>query len=157
MNKTIGVLIGWLVGSVAILHAEQWTPPKALLDTIRRVESADGRFTVGDEGRSLGDYQFSEAAWLDVNTWRQARGRTVYSYNPHVWNTRISRIYAAEYLCILRSRLETRLKRTPTWAEIYAAYNMGFSSFGRCQYRLARSNPTTARKCLTVQAAVGGR
>jgi hypothetical protein len=155
-------LIRWLLllslaFALGSARAEHWTPPEALLDAIRYVESSNGRMTYGDNGRSLGDYQISEAAWLDVNGWRKSRGLPIHSYYPHVWNPTVSRGYAADYLRILHARLESRLRRCPSWGEMYAAYNMGFAAFARCQFRLARVNPTTARKSLQIQAAAGGR
>ena len=124
---------------------------------MRHVESADGRWTVGNRGQSLGEYQLSEAAWLDVSEWRRARGLPVHSYENSVWNGNVSRMYAAGYLRILHTRLESRLRRCPTAGELYAAYNMGFASFARCQYRLARSNPATAGKSSRVELAVNGK
>jgi len=139
------------------LRAHEWTPSAALLDSVRHVESSDGRHTVGDGGQSLGDYQISEAAWLDVSLWRKARGLTVHDYDRHVWDAKVSRTYAAGYLKILHGQLEDRLNRCPTSGEMYAAYNMGFASFARCQYRLARANSTTAAKSRQIQLAAGGK
>jgi hypothetical protein len=153
MNTPLKTLFWCFALTLVRLHADPWTPPPALLDIIRHIESANGQLTVGDNGRSLGDYQLSEAAWLDVNAWRKVRGLAVYSYQQHVWNRGVSRAYAAQYLRILHSHLESRLKRPPSWGELYAAYNMGLTSFADCQYRVARSNPATARKCQIVQAA----
>jgi hypothetical protein len=129
------------------VSASGWRPPDRFLHAVRHVESAGGRYTWGDDGRSLGDFQLSEAAWIDVSTWRKVRGLPVFEYRTHVWNPRISRIYAADYLSILHGELRKRLNRAPTAPEIYAAYNMGLTSFAQCEYKLARVNPVTARKC----------
>jgi hypothetical protein len=137
--------------------AATWHPPDRLLHAVRGVESAHGRFTWGDGGRSLGDYQLSEAAWLDVSAWRRSRALPIYSYRTHVWNSKVSRIYAADYLAILHRELKKRLHRLPTPAEVYAAYNMGMSSFAQCGYQLAQVNPVTARKCRQITALVRGR
>ncbi len=157
MNIHWRAVVGWLAVSMTSLQAESWTPPKELLDQIRHIESADGRMTVGDNGRSLGDYQLSEAAWMDVNSRRKARGVPVYDYSQHVWSSKVSRLYAAEYLRILHTRLEGRLKRHPTWGEIYAAYNMGFDAFARGQCRLANANPITIRRSTMLEAALAGK
>jgi hypothetical protein len=149
----VHVFLLFLALSTFRLHAENWTPPKGLLDAVRLVESADGRFLVGDDGQSLGPYQFTEAAWLDVSAWRKSRGLRTYSYKRHVWNAAISRAYASDYLKILHRQLERRLKRCPSWGEMYAAYNMGYAAFARCQFRLARVNPITAQRSRQVQAA----
>lgn len=136
---------------VAHGNAATWRPSDRLLHAVHRVESQHGLYTWGDNGQSLGDYQLSEAAWYDVNAWRKARGRPTYHYDQHVWNRKLNRTYAADYLTILQSELKKRLRRTPSEAEIYAAYNMGLTSFARCQYQLANVNPTTARKCQQVR------
>jgi hypothetical protein len=143
--------------AAATVRADHWEPPEALMDAIRYIESSNGRMIVGDNGRSLGDYQISQAAWFDVNAWRKSRGLPIYSYYPHVWNPKINRMYAADYLKILHAQLERRLNRCPTWAELYASYNMGFAAFARCQFRLARANSITARKAYQIQAAAGGK
>ncbi len=143
------LLLCWLAANVA---AETWCPPEEFLHAVRFVESSHGRFTWGDRGRSLGEFQLSEAAWLDVTWWRKARGLPTYDYSVHVWNRQVSRAYAADYLALLRGELKRRMKRPPTVAEIYAAYNMGLSSFAECDYRLANVNPLTAKKCRQIMA-----
>jgi hypothetical protein len=136
------------------LHAESWTPSEGLLGAVRRIESDDGRFTVGDQGRSLGDYQISEAAWCDVNAWRKARGLPAFDYGKHVWSESMSRTYAADYLQILREQLKKRLHRSPSAAELYAAYNMGMSSFARRQYRVGSTKASAPGKRLPIQTAL---
>ena len=157
MNSPLKALVLLISCLGVTAHAHDWAPSQALLDGVRHIESADGRYIVGDHGQSLGEYQLSEAAWLDVSSWRKSRGWAVHPYEDHVWNPKVSRAYAAGYLRILHARLESTLKRCPTSAEIYAAYNMGFASFARCQYRLAQANSTTAKKSLELQAKVADR
>lgn len=134
------------------VQAETWRPSERLLQAIRFVESSHGRFTWGDQGHSLGDFQLSEAAWLDVTSWRKARSLATYSYDRHVWDRKVSRIYAADYLAILHGHLKRKLDRPPSSAEIYAAYNMGLAAFAQCQFRLANVNPVTARKCRQIKS-----
>jgi hypothetical protein len=153
MRKHLWLVACLLAGSAS---AATWSPNDELLQAIRSVESAAGQYTWGDEGRSLGDFQLSEGAWFDVNVWRKARGLPTYDYQQHVWSPRISRIYAAEYMRILARELQRRLSRPPTPAEVYAAYNMGLSSFAQCHYKLAKVNPTTARKCELIRAMLEG-
>jgi hypothetical protein len=134
--------------------AATWRPTDRLLHAVGYVESAHGVWTWGDSGRSLGEYQLSEAAWLDVTAWRKARGLRTFEYDNHVWNRKVSRAYAADYLAILHRELQRRLNRAPSDAEVYAAYNMGLNSFAQCRYQLANVNPTTARKCQQIRAMV---
>ena len=135
----------------------QWRPNEALLKAVRKVESSNGAFIIGDEGRSLGDFQLSEAAWLDVSNWRKAHGKKIYAHEKFVLNPSVNREYASDYLTIIRQELRKKLKRSPSSAEIYAAYNMGLGCFAQCKYSLARVNPVTARKCSEIQAFVEKR
>jgi hypothetical protein len=148
------LLLCFTTGSV---YAESWKPSEALLGAVRRIESADGRFTVGDEGRSLGDYQIGEAAWCDVNSWRTARGLPTFEYETHVWSEPVSRTYAADYLKILREQLKKRLGRAPSSRELYAAYNMGMTSFARRNYRVTSTSATAAKRNLRIETALLGR
>lgn len=133
-----------------------WRPSEKLLDAVRMIESGNGALVVGDRGKSLGDYQVSEAAWTDVSRWRKARGKRTYSYARNVFNPKLSRIYAADYLALLRQQLKNELRRTPTAAEIYAAYNMGMNSFAKCGFDLDRVNRQTASRCrLVAQLSLG--
>ena len=140
------------IGNVSA--ASQWHPPDRLMHAVREIESGQGQFTYGDNGRSLGDFQLSEAAWIDVSAWRKSRDLPTYSYETHVWNPKVNRAYAADYLAILHGALKKRLNRPPTAAEVYASYNMGLSSFAQCQYRLTRVNSVTAKRCEQIKAAL---
>ena len=137
-------------------HADDWTPSNLLLDLIRQIESADGLLLVGDDGRSPGAYQISRAAWADVNAWRKAHRLPVLEYSSNVWSESISRSYAAQYLQLLHARLARSLERSPSTAELYAAYNLGLSGFARCRYHLGRVNANTAAKCRQIKAVVRG-
>jgi hypothetical protein len=152
------------------LLGSNWRPSEDFLGAVRYVESSNGRFLHGDGGQSLGDFQISEAAWIDVSAWRKARKLQCYSYDQHVFNRKINRIYAADYMTILHGELKKNLKRAPTSGELYAAYNIGLSEFARCKYRLTRVNRVTRRKCQQIalimdvkaqaqatSASVGGR
>jgi hypothetical protein len=148
MTRSLIALLA-LVASSA--YATSWTPPDRFLKAVRFVESSDGLFLYGDEGRSLGDFQISEAAWLDVSSWRKARGLKIYNYDAHVFHSTINRAYAANYLTMIHDELQRVYKREPNSSEIYAAYNMGLSKFASCRYRLQRVNPLTARRCEAIR------
>ena len=129
------------------LQASGWRPSNEFLAALRLVESSNGKNLVGDHGKSLGDFQMSEAAWLDVSSWRKGRGLRVYSFEAHALHPKINRLYAADYLCLLHKELSKELKRPPTPSELYAAYNLGMGTFARCDYKLRKVNPVTAKKC----------
>lgn len=143
MSKWMVCLIAAWVTGVA---AKEWTPCPKFLKAVSHVESSGGQFLVGDKGESLGEFQMSEAAWLDVSLWRKAKGLKVYPYTS-VFNGYLNRVYAANYLTMLHGELRRKLKREPTAGEVYAAYNMGLSSFAECDFNLQRVNATTQAKC----------
>ena len=148
------LLAAVFAASVSNIPASSWRPSERLLTAVRWVESCDGLFLYGDHGRSLGEFQLSEAAWLDVSLWRRGHGFRSYAYRRYVMNPQINRIYAADYLTIIHDELLRKLRREPTPGEMYAAYNMGLGSFASCRYRLARVNPITARKCQQINQAL---
>lgn len=132
-------------------EATSWRPNDRLLQAVRHIESSNGRSVIGDNGESLGDFQMSEAAWLDVSVWRKQRGLRTYNYRQFAFNPKINRLYASDYLALMHARLKRDLKRPPGWGELYAAYNMGYKSFAECEFKLARVNPTTAAKCRQIK------
>jgi hypothetical protein len=140
-------LILFFLVSLGMARASEWQPPEEFLTAVCAVESSNGQFIYGDEGRSLGDFQLSESAWMDVNEWRKARKLKTYSYSAHVYNSFINRVYASNYMSILYGELTRKLKREPTPSELYAAYNMGLGMFAQCNYKLHRVNPVTRQKC----------
>jgi hypothetical protein len=151
MKKLVLVLAGLLAWNS---YATEWRPSNALLRAVRQVESSNGLRNYGDSGRSLGPYQLSEAAWVDISAWRKARGLKVYSYQGYVFHNFINQAYAADYMAMIHAELSQKLRREPTNAEIYAAYNMGLGNFAECNYKLSRVNPTTARKCKEINYLV---
>ncbi len=150
MSNYLMLALSLLLATDAI--ASEWRPSDRLLKAVRTVESADGLHTYGDEGRSLGDFQISEGAWLDVNSRRRARGEKTYDYSLKVHNRQVSKVYAADYLTLIHTELERVYKRPPSVGETYAAYNMGLRSFANCRYQLNRVNPVTAKKCQAIRA-----
>ncbi len=139
------------ISDLSLVRADQWRPSDDFLKAVRRIESSDGLMLWGDDGQSLGDFQLSEAAWVDVNAWRKTRRIPTYNYLRHVYNRRINRSYASDYFVILYEELGKRLKRPPSHGELYAAYNMGLSQFAQCRYSLAQVNAVTQRKCQTIE------
>lgn len=99
------------------------------LDALEEVESGKDARAVGDQGRSLGSYQFKAVAWAQVNTLRDARGLGRHSYRFGAHNRVTARIYAREYLGWLQSYLTRALHRSPTHQELYAVWNLGPAGF----------------------------
>lgn len=143
--KPIALLL--VCGSILASHAREWKPTDEFLQAVRFVESSNGANKIGDNGESLGDFQLSEAAWLDVNAWRRVRGLKTYPYAGAVFHSFINRVYASNYLSILYTELQRKMKRAPTHGELYAAYNLGMNSFAQCNYQLHRVNSVTRARC----------
>lgn len=114
------------------------------LDRVREIESSGNALAVGDRGRSIGAYQISRAAWSDVNVYRQSIGLNALPYSA-AFHEPSARIFAAQYMIILKSRLAVALKRMPTNREIYAAYNTGFRRFKTHGFSLRHTPKTTQR------------
>lgn len=152
MKKLVIILAGMLVSAA---HALEWKPSEQFLQAVRQIESSDGRYLYGDDGRSLGAFQLSEAAWADVNEWRKGKKLKTYSYQRYALHEYINRVYASNYLSMIHGELSKKLKRKPSASEIYAAYNMGLGNFAECGYRLAKVNPVTAKKAQQIVAMVG--
>jgi hypothetical protein len=151
--KILSALIIYLFASLC-LEAATWRPDERLLDALCQVESSGGRFVSGDGGRSLGHFQMQKASWADVLDWRKKQNLPTHDYQTHVFDSRISRLYAADYLTILHTRLKSQYNREPTAGELYAAYNMGLTGFRKCNYDLAQVNPVTRGKCKQIMADV---
>lgn len=153
--KTCLTLFLSLCGAM-LVSAHVWTPHERLLDAVCQIESSGGQFTYGDDGLSLGHFQIQKGAWQDVVEWRRKQNLPTHDYRKNVFNPRISRIYASNYLTLLYSRLKAHYKREPTPGELYAAYNMGMTSFRKCNFDLNQVNPVTSAKCQQITALVLG-
>jgi hypothetical protein len=153
MKKLVLIITAAILSCSA--HAMEWKPSEDFLRAVRQVESSGGQFLYGDDGRSLGAFQLSEAAWADVNEWRKARKLKTYSYSGHALHSYLNQVYASNYLTMIHSELSRKLKRKPTSSEVYAAYNMGLGNFAECNYRLNQVNPVTAKKARQILAMVG--
>ena len=100
-----------------------------LVDRVAIVET-NNRNVTGDRGRALGVWQIHAAAWADVSASRAKRNLSIFPYSAAM-DAKIARIYASEYLLIVTQRLDKLLGRTPSYAEIYCAYNLGVEGFRR--------------------------
>lgn len=101
----------------------------ALIDRIQQKEDATANpATIGDKGKSRGMYQMGFLAWKDVNKVRKSKGLPVYPWT-FAHDRKVSREYAEQYLDLLRNDLRAALRRSPTNAELYCSYALGFSGF----------------------------
>jgi hypothetical protein len=129
------------------------------LDTLERVESQGCATALGDNGRARGPYQFWAVAWHDVSAHRKLTGLAIASYATGATNRATARSYVRSYLGMLTLQLTAALGRAPTPAELYAAYNMGFSSLKRSGFNLARCPAATRRNAVRFSSVCnsGGR
>jgi hypothetical protein len=121
------------------------------LDAIERIESNGNPHAIGDNGRARGPYQFWATAWADCSRARSKQGLSVAPY----WgatNRAVARSYAMTYLGMLESSLTRALRRTPTHAELYAAWNMGFTAYRRTGFSLSRCPESTRRAAARINS-----
>jgi len=99
-----------------------------LVEAIRQIESG-GRNVTGDHGLARGQWQFWAIAWKDVNiSYRAPRGRTLYSYQ-FAWDEQVSRVYAFDFLQLIRKRYIAKTKQEPGVNELWAIWNCGYGRF----------------------------
>jgi hypothetical protein len=126
-------------------------PADSFLDAIERIESNGNAHAIGDKGKARGPFQFWAVAWHDVSRVRSKRGQSVAPY----WgatNRVTARSYAMTYLGMLHHQLTRALRRTPTHAEQYAAFNMGFSAFRRTGFSLSRCPASTQKAAARINS-----
>jgi hypothetical protein len=116
----------------------------AFLDRLALVESGGNARAVGDNGRSLGAYQMTAAAWRDVSRARAGRGAVVWPHSA-AFTPAVAREYAREYLRISEARFLAATGRTPTPGQLYAAWNLGHAGFRRRAFDLRRCPAATRR------------
>ncbi len=98
-----------------------------LVEAIRQVESG-GRNVSGDHGMARGQWQFWAIAWRDVTLARGRHKLVTFSYD-FAWKEGHARVYAHDYLEILRGRFIKKARREPSVAELWAVWNIGLSRF----------------------------
>jgi len=108
------------------------------------VESNGDSNAIGDYGNAKGKYQFWRPAWEDTTKYRKALGLKTYPYSQ-ASNRAISDEYATSRMMFLTDQLKLRLRRTPTSAELYAAWNLGLTGFARRHYQVGQCPAITQR------------
>ena len=100
----------------------------SFMDRLEQRESG-GRNVAGRDGER-GVCQMRRIAWADVNNWRKTKGYPQHPFSA-AWDPVINRAYARQFAEIQQRRLRAYLRREPTEAEIYRAFNRGFEVFKR--------------------------
>lgn len=115
-----------------------------LIDRIAQIESGGDATAIGDDGRALGAWQLTEAAWADVNSLRRAQQLPEWPWDA-AHDLGVAREYALQFIGLLEHKLTASLSRRPTEAELYAAYAHGFAGFKRRGFSLKKCAPHVRR------------
>ena len=121
LMTTIGLVI--VSHNLQAVNNVSWN----LVEAIRQVESG-GRNVSGDHGMARGQWQFWAIAWKDVNIVRARHKLPTHSYD-FAWKEGYARVYAHDYLEILRGRFIKKTRREPSVAELWAVWNIGLGRF----------------------------
>lgn len=116
----------------------------SFIDRIARIESGRNPAAIGDNGRAIGAWQISEAAWTDVNALRRAQMLPEWPWEA-AHDLGVAREYALQFIGLLEHKLTASLSRRPTEAELYAAYAHGFAGFKRRGFSLKKCAPHVRR------------
>ena len=123
--KKLMITIGLVIVSHNLQAANNVT--WNLVEAIRQVESG-GRNVSGDHGMARGQWQFWAIAWRDVTLARGRHKLVTFSYD-FAWKEGHARVYAHDYLELLRGRFMKKTRREPSVAELWAVWNIGLSRF----------------------------
>ncbi len=121
-----------------------------LIEQIIAIESSGQANARGDSGKARGCAQFHYAAWLDVTSWRKARGLSTNSFS-HAYDPTVARAYLHSWLTLNAHRFEDHTGRKPTGAELYAIHNLGFEGFRKAKFDLANCPAITRRKAKLIR------
>ena len=159
-NKPLlaSLVVSILLGCFASASANPARPPSQtaakqpslvsndFLNRVEQIESGGNARAIGDNGRARGSFQFHAAAWQMVNSSRAVRTLPRVRYESHAHDRRIAREFAFDYFTILRRQFVAN-GRTPSHADLYAAWNLGFNGYKKRGFDLRRCPEITQRAC----------
>ena len=116
-----------------------------LIHAVAMVESNNNHRAVGDQGKANGAFQMWKPAWADCSAWLKRNGFKATSYERGVNDPNISHQYCKIYLRLLHNQLDRAMSRDVTAADLYAAYNLGFTGYKRRGFSLRHTPATTQR------------
>ena len=116
-----------------------------LIHAVAMVESNNTHRAVGDQGKANGAFQMWKPAWQDCSKWLKKNGFKTTPYEKGVNDPTISHQYCKVYLSILNSQLRRSIGREPSAAELYAAYNLGYTGFKRRGFDISKTPSITQR------------
>jgi len=116
-----------------------------LIHAVAMVESGNNPRAVGDQGKANGAFQMWKPAWTDCSRWLEKNGLKSTPYKRGVNDPNISHQYCKVYLSLLHRQLDKALDRDVTAADLYVAYNLGFTGYKRRGFDL-RKVPTITQR-----------
>lgn len=119
---------------------------QSFLSRVEQIESGGNAHAIGGGGKARGSFQFHAAAWQMVNNSRAMGHRPQARYESHAHDRRVAREFAFEYFTILHRQF-VKAGRTPTHADLYAAWNLGFAGYKNRGFDLRRCPEITRRAC----------
>ena len=140
------MIVALAIGAFGTYCATASVVTDSLVAVVAQIESAGGRYVVGDGGRANGAWQMHLAAWEDTTAFRKRKGLPVWDYS-HAHNSDVAKIYARDYLAILERQLLSAMGPNVTAELVYAAYNVGFTRFQGWGFRLERTPASTQAAC----------
>ncbi len=122
---------------LSLLLATSFCEAKSLVDSdlvhkVGIIESNIDESAVGDNGRSLGAFQISEAAWADAVAYNRVTAGPHDAHLSTEWkrwaHDYTMSHYAAELILKMHEERMIKNRIKPTPMKLYMAYNMGYSS-----------------------------
>tara|TARA_E500000081_G_C6107452_1_gene340841 strand:+ start:52 stop:666 length:615 start_codon:yes stop_codon:yes gene_type:complete len=126
-----------------------------LIHAVAMVESNNNHRAVGDQGKANGAFQMWKPAWQDCSKWLKKSGFKTTPYEKGVNDPTISHQYCKIYLSILNGQLRRAIGREPSAAEIYAAYNLGYTGFKRRGFDISKTPSITQRAAVKLNRFLG--
>lgn len=120
----------------------------SFLDAVAMVESSHNHKAIGDGGRAVGLYQFHRDAWEVARRTDPSVGEYDNATDPAR-----SRLAAAAYFSWLGKQFRRHGIASPSHAQLYAAYNRGFTGFRtRYKFDVSLTPKTTRRACERIES-----
>jgi hypothetical protein len=141
--------------SAAMLASE--AIPEAVVQAVEQVESSGrgAKTPDGDGGKAIGCLQWHLVAWLDCSAIRRKAGLTVYPYADAKAPVH-AREYARTWLTVLKVRLAAEIGRQPYPGEIWLAWNLGWTGYGRYGFSWAHVSRVKFDKARQVNSLAWG-
>jgi hypothetical protein len=109
--------------------------PDRWVDAVAQIET-NNRNIPGDAGLAAGVFQWHKAAWSDCTKMRKEAGLKTWPYSK-AKDPATAREYASFWLSYLRGVITVKIGRPALLGEVWLAYNLGVTGFGRYGYSMS--------------------